>query len=84
MKTLSCSGNESVSWRKGTWRITVKDDIALQFSWYFEIRKQHSNVVRLLSVYAPDPFDCHSKAWDLIDSFECHANSYKWIEMTGR
>ena len=26
MKTLSCSGNESVSWRKGTWRITVKDD----------------------------------------------------------
>ena len=36
MKTLSCSGNESVSLRKGTWRITVKDDIALQFSWYFE------------------------------------------------
>ena len=26
----------------------MKDDIALQFSWYYEIRKQHSNIVRLL------------------------------------
>ena len=25
----------------------MKDDIALQLSWYFEIRKQHSNIVRL-------------------------------------
>ena len=33
---------------QGTWRNTVKDDIALQFSWYYEIRKQHSNVIRLL------------------------------------
>ena len=31
-----------------TWRSTVKDNIALQFSWYFEIRKHHSNVIRLL------------------------------------
>ena len=33
---------------QGTWRNTVKDDIALQISWYYEIRKQHSNVIRLL------------------------------------
>ena len=26
----------------------MNDDIALQFSWYYEIRKQHSNVIRLL------------------------------------
>ena len=26
----------------------MKDDIALQFSWYFEIRKQYSNVIRFL------------------------------------
>ena len=26
----------------------VKDDNALQFWWYYEIRKQHSNVIRLL------------------------------------
>ena len=84
MKTLSYSGNECVSWREGTWRITVKGDIALQFSWYFEIRKQHSNFVRLLRVYALNPFDWHSNAWDLIDPFERHANSYKWIETTGR
>ena len=84
MKTLSCSGSECVSWHKGTWRITVKDDIALQFLWYFEISKQHSNVVRLLHVYAPNPFDWHSNIWDLIDSFEHHANSFKWIETTGR
>ena len=31
-----------------TWRNTVKDGITLQFSWYYEIRKQHSNVIRLL------------------------------------
>ena len=31
-----------------TWHNTVKDDIALQFSWYYGIRKQHSNVIRLL------------------------------------
>ena len=58
MKTLSCSGNESVSWHKGTLCNTVNDDTALQFSWYFEIRKQHSNVVMLLRVYTPNPFDC--------------------------
>ena len=84
MKTLSCSGNESVSWCKGTWRITVNDDIPLQFSWYFEIRKQHSDIVRLLHVYAPNPFDWNSNIWNLIDPFECHANSYKRIEVTGR
>ena len=84
MKTLSCSGNESVSLRKGTWRITVKDDIALQFSWYFEIRKQHSDAIRLLRVYTPNPFYWHSNVWDLIDPFERHANSYKRIETTGR
>ena len=33
---------------QGTWHNTVKDDIVLQFSWYYEIRKQHSNVIRLL------------------------------------
>ena len=38
----------------------VKDDIALQFSRYFEIRKQHPNIVRLLCVYAPNPLDWHS------------------------
>ena len=32
----------------GTWRNTVKDDIAMQFWWYYEIRRQHSNVIRLL------------------------------------
>ena len=75
MKTLSWSGNEIAPWRKGTWRITVKDDTALQFSWYFEIRKQHSNVVRLLSVYAPNPFDWNSNIWNFIDPFERHVNS---------
>ena len=75
MKTSTCSGNESVSWHKGTWRITVKDDIALQFSWYF---------VRLLRAYAPNSFDWHSNVWDLKDPFEHHANSCKQIEMTGR
>ena len=31
------------------WRNTVKDDnIALQFSSYYKIWKQHSNVIRLL------------------------------------
>ena len=33
---------------QGTWRNTVKDDIAVQFLSYFEIRKYHSNVIRLL------------------------------------
>ena len=33
---------------QGTWRNKVKDDIALQFSWYCENKKQHSNVIRLL------------------------------------
>ena len=33
---------------KGTWRNTVKDDIALQFSPDYGIRKQNSNVIRLL------------------------------------
>ena len=45
IKTLSHTANKSVPWSKGTWRITVKDDIALQLSWYSEIRKQHSNYV---------------------------------------
>ena len=31
-----------------TWRNTVKDDIALHFSWYFAIGMHHSNVIRLL------------------------------------
>ena len=77
MKTLNCTTNESVPWRKGTWHITVKDDIALQFSWYFEIRKQYSNVVRLPCVYTPKPFDWHSNVWDLIHLLDPHANSYK-------
>ena len=33
---------------QGTWRNTVKDDTALQFSWGYGIRKQNSNVIRLL------------------------------------
>ena len=33
---------------RGTWRNTVKDDNALQFSWYYEIRKHNSNVIRFL------------------------------------
>ena len=33
---------------QGTWSNIVKDDIALQFSWYCEIKKQYSNVIRLL------------------------------------
>ena len=45
MKTLNCTANKSF---QGTWRNAVKDDIALQFSWYYEIRKQHLNVIRLL------------------------------------
>ena len=77
MKTSSCSGNKSVSLCKGTWHITVKEYIALQFSWYFEILKQHSSVVRLLCVYTPNPFNWHSNIYDLIDLFERHANSYK-------
>ena len=83
MKTLSCSRNESVLWCKVTWRITMKDDIALQFSWYFDISKQ-SNIVRLLRVYDSSPFDWHSNVWDLIDPIERHANLYKRIETTGR
>ena len=82
MKTLSCSGNESALWHKDTWRITVKDDIVLKFSWYFEIRKQYWNVVRLLRVYAPNLFDWHSNVWNLVDPFERYANSYKRIETT--
>ena len=31
MKTLNCTANKSVTWQ-GTWRNTVKDDTALQFS----------------------------------------------------
>ena len=84
MKTFSYSGNESVSWRKDIFRITVKDDIALQFSWYFEISKEHSNFVRLLHGYAPNPFDWYFNVWDLIEPFERHANSNKRIETTGR
>ena len=60
---------------QGTWHITVKDDIALQFSWYFEIRKQYSSVVRLLRVYAANPFDWYSNVWHLIDPLELHVNS---------
>ena len=84
MKTLNCTANKSVPLRKGTWRIIVKDDIALLFWWYFEIRKQHSNVVRLLRIYTPNLFDWHSNVWHLIDQLERHANSYKRIETTGR
>ena len=83
MKTLSCTADESDAWRKGAWHITLKDDIVLQFSWYFEIRKQYSNV-RLLRVSTPNPFDLHSNVWHLIDQLERHANSYKRIETTGR
>ena len=83
MKTLSCTAKKiNVSWCKGTWRIAVKDDIALQFSWYFEIRKQHSNVIILLCVDAPNPFDWYSNAGNLIDPLERHTNSYKQIETT--
>ena len=32
MKTLSCTTNKGFPRRKGTWRTTEKDDIALQFS----------------------------------------------------
>ena len=60
----------------------MKDDIALLFSLYFEIRKQHSNVVILLRVYAPNPFDWHSNVGDLIDPLEPRANSFEWIETT--
>ena len=45
MKTLTCTANKSVP-KYMTY--TVKDDIALQFS--FGIRKQHLNVVRLQSI----------------------------------
>ena len=62
----------------------MKDGIELQFLWYFEIRKQHSNVVRLLLVYIPNLFNWHSNVWDLIDPLKRHANSYKQIETTGR
>ena len=66
---------------EGKLRITVKDDIALQCSLYFEIRKQHSNVVRLLCAY---PFEWHSNVSHLTDSLKCHANSCKGIETTER
>ena len=80
MKTLSCSANKSVPWRKSIWCITMKDDIALQFSWYSEIKKQHSNAVRLLRIYAPN----HLIAILMfeIDPLECHADSYKRTETT--
>ena len=84
MKTLSYNANKSVPWRKGAWLITVKDDLALLFLWYFEIKKQHSNVIRLLGIYAPNPFDWHSNVWNWVDSLERHANSYKQIETTWR
>ena len=82
MKTLSCTANQSVLWGKDTWGITVKDDSTLQFSWYFEIRKQYSNTIRLLRVNAPNLFDPHSNVWDLIDPLERQANSYKGKETT--
>ena len=84
VKILICTANKSVPWRKCTWRISVKDGIALQLSWYFEIRKQHSNDVRLLRVYAPNPLDWHSNVWNLIDLLERHADSCKRIETTWR
>ena len=84
MKTLSCTANKSVPWHKDTWHITIKDEIALQFSWYFETRKQHSNIVRALDVYPPNPFDWHSNDWDLTNPLEYYANSYKQTGMTGR
>ena len=48
MKTLSCTANKSVLWRKSTWRITVNDNIILQFSWYFEAE---SNIQTSLDCY---------------------------------
>ena len=59
----------------------MKDDIALPFSRYFEIRKQHSNVVRLQCVY-PLEWHFNSNVWHKIDPLECHANSYKRVETT--
>ena len=46
MKTLSCFANKVF---QGIWRNTVKDDIALQFPWYFEIRKYYSNVIQVFT-----------------------------------
>ena len=58
MKIFSCTANKSVP-RYMT--ITVKNDITLQFLWYFEIRKQHSNAVRLLRAYTvSNSFHWHS------------------------
>ena len=48
----------------------MKDAIPLQFSWCFEIRKQHPNVIRLLRVYTPNSFDWHCNIWDLTDPLE--------------
>ena len=81
MKTLNCSGNDSVSWRKGAWRITVKLDDNSRDT--LKSGSNIQNVVRSLRVYAPNPSDRHSNVWDLIDPFERHANSYKRIETTG-
>ena len=58
---------------QNAWRITLKDDIAEQFSWYLEIRKPGSNFVRWLLVYAANPYDSHSNVWHLIDPLERHA-----------
>ena len=48
MKTLSYAANKSVPWRNGTWRITVKDNIALKLWWYFESGS-----------YVQTSFDCY-------------------------
>ena len=70
MKKLSCTANETVPWYMTYYSEGWHCIAILMIS---EIRKQHSNVVRLLCVY---PFEWHSKVWHLIDPLECHANSW--------
>ena len=85
MKTLACTANKSVPWRvkvhdvhsEGWHCIAI-----LMILWNQE--EQHSNMVRMLSVYAPNSFDWHSNVWGLIDPLVRLVNSYQRIETTGR
>ena len=85
MKTLTCTANKNVPWR-----VKVHDVYSerwhciaiLMILWNQE--EQHSNIARLLSVYAPNSFDWHSKVWGLIDPLVRLVNSYQRTETTGR
>ena len=56
----------------------MKDGIALQFSWYFEIRNSIQNIQSLLYCYVFTRLNSILNVWHLIDQLECHANLYKW------